>query len=585
MEENKRISFSKFIWKHVKNFKIAFFFMFFLSGFIALERVYIPNLMGKIIDILGSIKPEEKIHIWSSIGKYAIYGLIAMLSIDVFFRIQEFIFEKTMPKFAASIRLNAYEKTLYNSARFFSNEHVGDVGSKINDLAQYNFYILSKIVNVFSSIFLTVLLGIINVFFINKILGLLYLSWLCAHIGITVSTASFVEKYYKNSANKLNFLRGKIIDGMNNVLNIRLFSKQKNEIEYIRKFQNEEIDAAFCAGLKGIFVRIFLSFATILGLIFVFYNSVSLWQKDLISIGQLNAVLFILLNTIFMVWWFSYEFINFITDIGKAKASFAIFENESETKEDQKNPEIKIENGKIEFVNVSFSHNGEAFFQNQNIIINPREKIGLVGYSGSGKTTLANLILREFDLDGGQILIDDQDISSVNLKSLKDQITYITQNVLLFHRTIRENLLFAKQDATEEELIEACKAADCFDFIKNLDHGFDTDIGEQGSKLSGGQKQRISIARGILKGSKIVILDEATSALDSITEKKIQKAFDALSEGKTTIVIAHRLSTLINVDRILVFNSGKIIEIGNHDELMKLNGFYAELYKKQFEDC
>lgn len=579
-------SFSSFFLEHVKKFKLAFFFMMIFSGFIAIERIYIPNLIGKIIDILTLISPEEKKNSWGLIVEYAIYGLFAMLSIDVFFRAQEFIFERIMPKFAASIRMDAYDKSMNHSARFFSNEHAGNVGSKINDLAQYSFYIASLSVNVFAPILLTVFWGIISVLFINKLIGLIYLTWILLHISITVFASFIVVKHYGFAANKLNFVRGKIIDGINNVLNIRLFSKQKNEIEYIKKFQNEEIKASYSAGLRGILIRSILSFLTVSCLSFVFYFSINSWQKNLISIGELNAILFILINTILMVWWFSYEFITLVTDIGKAKAAFSIFQFESDVFDNENMPSIKIEHGKIEFKNVSFSHNNNLFFHNKNITINPGEKIGLVGYSGAGKTTFASLILREFSLKSGEILIDNQDISLHNLKSLRSEITYITQNVLLFHRTIRENLLFAKEDATEEEMIEACKAANCLELIQSLENGLDSDVGEQGSKLSGGQKQRISIARGILKNSKIIILDEATSALDSITERKIQKAFDNLSKGKTTIIIAHRLSTLKNVDKIFVFHDGKIIENGSHEELMKKNnGAYFNLYKKQFESA
>ena len=401
---------------------------------------------------------------------------------------------------------------------------------------------------------------------------------------MTVSTIKIIEKYYRISAEKLNFLEGKIIDGINNVLNIRLFSKQNYEMGYIKKFQNNEIDASYRAGIVGILIRSVLSFLTIIGVAAVFYTGIKLWEIGEISIGSLNAVMGILINTILMVWWFSYEFSLFPTNFGRAKTSFEIMEEKNEINKNLRAPDLIVGEGEIEFKNVIFSHDNKLFFQNQSIIIKAKENIGLVGYSGAGKTTFANLILREFDLQEGEILIDGQDIKNFNLPSLHNQVAYITQNVLLFHRTIRENLLIAKEDATEEELIEACKAANCYELVLSLENGFDSEVGEQGSKLSGGQKQRIAIARGILKGAKIIILDEATSALDSITEGKIQKALDILSTGKTTITIAHRLSTLKNVDRILVFEKGQIIEDGSHDELILKNGFYAKLYNNQNQE-
>lgn len=586
--QNNNQSFLGFLISRIKEYKISFFFMFILYGFIAIERVYIPSIIGKIIDILSNIPAENKKNVFSYIWKYSLFGILAYAFMDILFRIQEFIYEKIMPKFAASVRMKGYEISINKSYTFFSNEYAGDIGGKINDLAQYLYFIMSSICNVFSPIFLTIIVGIIDIILINNKLGLIYLAWVISYLFIVFITVGFIQKYYAYSANKLNLVKGKVIDGINNVSIIRLLSKQKNEIKYVWGFQNDETKSAFKAGLNTIFVRALLSLLTVFGIYIVFYNTISLWKNDLISLGKVNEISFIFINSIMMVWWFSYEITIFTANLGKARAAFSIFENNEDFHEDSKKPDILISEGKIEFKNVYFQHNNsenksESFFNDKNIIINARERIGLVGYSGAGKTTFANLILREFDIDNGSILIDEQNIFDYNKKSLHEQITYITQNVSLFHRTIRENLLFAKEDATEEELINACKAANCYNFIMKLENGFDTDIGEQGSKLSGGQKQRISIARGILKNSKIVILDEATSALDSITERRIQSAFDSLSKNKTTIIIAHRLSTLKNVDRIIVFDNGKIIESGSHNELIKnKDSFYFQLYSKQF---
>lgn len=222
-------------------------------------------------------------------------------------------------------------------------------------------------------------------------------------------------------------------------------------------------------------------------------------------------------------------------------------------------------------------------FDDFNLTIEPNQKLGIMGPSGAGKSTLINLLLRFFDVDNGEILIDGYNIKNdITQKSLRENISYIPQDPVLFHRTIRENIIYGKLDATEEELIEATKMACCYDFIINLENGFDTIVGERGVKLSGGQRQRIAIARAILKNSKILILDEATSALDSITEKEIQKALENLMKNKTVIAIAHRLSTLNIMDRIVVLDKGKIVEDGTKEELLnKQDGLFKKMWDMQ----
>lgn len=247
--------------------------------------------------------------------------------------------------------------------------------------------------------------------------------------------------------------------------------------------------------------------------------------------------------------------------------------------------ELKDVKGDIEFENVSFSYDGnEKVLQNINISIPAGKTIALVGPSGGGKTTLCHLIPRFYEVKEGKIKIDGRDIKEYTLKSLRQNIGLVQQDIFLFAGTIRENILYGRVDATEEEVIQAAKNANIHDFISELTDGYDTQVGERGVRLSGGQKQRISIARVFLKNPPILLLDEATSALDNETEIKIQQALDHLSQGRTSLIIAHRLSTIKNADRILVLTEDGIAEEGSHDELMELNGIYSGLYKSQFKD-
>ena len=268
--------------------------------------------------------------------------------------------------------------------------------------------------------------------------------------------------------------------------------------------------------------------------------------------------------------------------IAAAKRIYEIIDEKNEIYNDENCPSLKLQNASIEFVDVKFAYpDGTLALKKLSTKIKGGTKIGLVGVSGSGKTTFLNLIPRFYHLTNGTILIDGQNINKVNLKSLRREISLVSQDVILFDDTIKSNILYGNSNATDDQLIQACKFAAAQDFIEDLPNKYETIIGENGIKLSGGQKQRLSIARAILKNSSIVLLDEATSSLDSESESIIQKAIENLTKNKTTIIIAHRLSTVMNCDKILVFENGKIIEEGKHEFLVNNSLTYKNLYEKQ----
>jgi ATP-binding cassette, subfamily B, bacterial MsbA len=265
-----------------------------------------------------------------------------------------------------------------------------------------------------------------------------------------------------------------------------------------------------------------------------------------------------------------------------AKRIYEIIDQKNEIYNDENAPSLKLKNATLEFKNISFTYpDGTHALKNLSAKIEGGKKVGLVGISGSGKTTFLNLIPRFFNLEHGTILIDDQNINTINLNSLRKEISIVSQDVILFDDTIRSNILYGKASASDDEIINACKFAAAQDFIEKLPNKYETIIGENGIKLSGGQKQRLSIARAILKDSPIILLDEATSSLDSESEAVIQKAIENLTKNKTTIIIAHRLSTIMNCDKILVFDSGQIVDEGSHEFLVKNSSIYKNLYEKQ----
>lgn len=271
----------------------------------------------------------------------------------------------------------------------------------------------------------------------------------------------------------------------------------------------------------------------------------------------------------------------FFQALGIAKQALAVMQDPQDILDSLHAKNLSVKRGEIVFENVSFRYGEKKIFQDKNLQIGAGEKVGLVGYSGAGKSTFVNLILRFFSLEKGRILIDDQDIASVTLESLRQNIVLIPQDPILFHRTLEDNIRYGWLEASQNEVIEAAKLAHCDEFIKKCPGGYDSLVGERGTKLSGGEKQRIAIARAMLLKAPILILDEATSALDSVTEQYIQDSLEKLMANRTTIVVAHRLSTLAKMDRILVFDQGKIIEEGSHQELLNKNGHYAHMWRMQ----
>jgi ATP-binding cassette subfamily B protein len=339
-------------------------------------------------------------------------------------------------------------------------------------------------------------------------------------------------------------------------------------------FQRKELFILMLHSVQGMLI------ATMLG--FMMYFLVHLYGSRLISVGDFVLILGLGMEVAHITWYTMSQVDEFNQAVGKCKQSLGslIVPHDIKDKKDASN--ILITKGQITFSDVKFHYKGtEPLFQNKSITIEPGQKVGLVGYSGGGKSTFVNLILRLFDVTDGHIFIDDQDLREVTQDSLRQHIGMIPQDPSLFHRTLMENIRYGRIEATDEEVIEAAKKAHAHEFISKLPQGYESPVGERGIKLSGGQRQRIAIARAILKNAPILILDEATSALDSVTEKYIQEALHTLMIGRTTIVIAHRLSTLAEMDRILVFDNGQIIEDGNHQDLMNLKGHYALMWQMQ----
>jgi ATP-binding cassette subfamily B protein len=310
--------------------------------------------------------------------------------------------------------------------------------------------------------------------------------------------------------------------------------------------------------------------------------ALKIWADGNLTVGEFSMVAGLAIMLIEAARGLSRSFLEFFEYLGNISDGVSIFVQSHEIVDKPDAPRLQVPRGEIAFEDITFIYpEGMAIFERLNVTIEPKQQVGLVGFSGSGKSTFVNLILRLFECQSGRIRIDGQDILDVTQDSLREHVSMIPQDPMLFHRSLMENIRYGRLDASDDEVIEAAQKAHAHEFILQTEKGYDSLVGERGVKLSGGQRQRVAIARAILKDAPILILDEATSSLDSVTEKQIQLGLVNLMQGRTVVVVAHRLSTIAHMDRILVFDQGRIIEDGSHEDLLSANGHYARLWNMQ----
>ena len=573
-------SLSKFLYSFIKKQPIAFIVFFLSPTILILESTVMPYALKMIIDCISTHQgPRNNIFLQLKPALYLYTGCWLIWTIIA--RSQNLWQAYILPKFEADIRMSSLSYVLEHSYRYFSNQFSGNIANKISDLPKSLDTIRMILCwNVVSSIS-TVSAALTVMFFINiwctVILGIWVILFMLAIIYIGKGANVAAEK---NAEDKSN-LSGHIVDLISNIASVKLFSKITNEINYLKTFQEKEIVSN---------KQLILSYnklnlcSDILGfsLVALIITLIAGWQRDLISVGDFVFIMQSTYGVMLQLWYLSQSFTTLFTEIGITKQALTILQKPHDIIDLPNAKLLQIKSGLIEFDNVTFNYqHGNRLFQNKHITIEPGTKVGLVGFSGSGKTTFANLILRFFEIHHGQIRIDGQNIREVTQDSLHAAIAMIPQDTSLFHRTLMENIRYGNLDANDQEVIQASINAHCHEFIMKLPEQYQTLVGERGTKLSGGQRQRIAIARAMLKNAPIIILDEATSALDSVTEKHIQESLQILTKNRTTIVIAHRLSTLSAMDRILVFDRGQIIEDGLHEQLLQQNGRYSYMWHMQ----
>ncbi|WP_168407191.1 ABC transporter ATP-binding protein [Acinetobacter indicus] len=488
--------------------------------------------------------------------------------------------------FPMRLRWRFHNLLLRQSLDFFHNDFAGRLSAKVMQtaLAVREFWIilgdmLAYVVIYFITI--SVVLGAISPMLIIPLLV-----WL----GLFIAAASYfiprLSRISNSQADARAVMTGRVTDAYTNIQTVKLFAHAGRESQYAKESMQEFMVTVYKQMRLGAQYEISINLLTVVLYVGVLGTALWLWMNGQAELGIIAATtaMILKLNSIaeFMMWQTSalFENVGTIQDGMKTLGRPITIEDKPDAKT------LNVAQGEIKFENVSFAYNDKNVIEQFNLTIRPGEKIGIVGRSGAGKSTLIQLLLHFYQINQGRILIDGQDIVDVTQDSLRKNIALVTQDTSLLHRTVAENIKYGRPDASDEEMYAAVAKAKAEEFIPQLTdlrgkRGYEAYVGERGVKLSGGQRQRIAIARVFLKDAPILILDEATSALDSEVEAAIQSSLDELMQGKTVIAIAHRLSTIAQMDRLIVLDQGQIAEQGTHDELVALNGIYAQLWQRQ----